>query len=77
MLHEVRSGDLSGETSIVNGEIHFRPDGYRYWVPVDQNSVTADCVLQPGGHYRISGHIELSDGSPDRIIVDRAVNLAD
>ncbi len=77
MLRDARSGDLTGETSIVKGEIHFRPDGYRYWVPVDENPVTANGALQPGGHYRISGHIALSDGSPDRIVVDRAVSLAD
>lgn len=75
MLRDARSGDLSGETSIVKGELHFKPDGYRYWVPVDENPVTANGVLQPGGRYRVSGHIALNGGQPDRIVVDHAVPL--
>jgi len=75
MLRDARSGDLSGETSIVKGELHFRPDGYRYWVPIDESPVTADGSLKPGVRYRVSGHIALSGGQPDRIVVDRAVSL--
>lgn len=77
MLRDARSGDLSGETSIVTGELHFRPDGYRFWVPVDENPVTADNALRPGGRYRVSGHIALIEGQPDRIVVDRAVPIPD
>lgn len=77
MLRDARSGDLFGETSVVKGELHFRPDGYRYWVPVDENPVTASGLLRPGARYRVSGHIALSDGQPDRIVVDRAVSIAD
>jgi hypothetical protein len=75
MLRDARSGELSGETSAVKGELHFKPDGYRYWVPVDENPVTANGVLQPGGRYRVSGHIALNGGQPDRIVVDHAVPL--
>jgi hypothetical protein len=75
MLRDARSGDLSGETSIVKGELHFKPDGYRYWVPVDENPVTANGVLLTGGRYRVSGHIALKGGQPDRIVVDQAVPL--
>lgn len=75
MLHDARSGDLFGETSVVKSELHFRPDGYRYWVPVDENPVTANGSLRPGARYRISGHIALSGGQPDRIVVDRAVPI--
>ena len=77
MLRDARSGDLSGETSIVKGELHFRPDGYRYWVPVDENPVTANGLLQAGGRYRVSGHIALNGGQPDRIVVDGAVPIPD
>lgn len=76
MLRDARSGDLLGETSIVKGELHFRPDGYRYWVPVDENPVTANGALHPGVRYRVSGHIALIGGQPDRIIVDRAVPIS-
>lgn len=72
MLRDAQSGDLFGETSIVKGELHFKPDGYRYWVPIAENPAMVNDALQPGGRYRISGHIALSGGQPDRIVVDRA-----
>lgn len=75
LLRAARSGDLSGETSLVKGELHFKPDGYRYWVPVEENPVTANGALQSGGRYRVSGHIALSDSQSDRIVVDHAVPI--
>ena len=77
MLRDARTGDLTGETSIVKGELHFRPDGYRYWVPVDENPVMANSAMQSGGRYRVSGRIALSSGRPDRIIVDQAAVISD
>jgi len=70
LLRDVRSGELSGETSVVKGELHFRPDGYRYWVPVVESD-----LLKPGARYRLSGHIALKGNQPDRIIIDGATLL--
>lgn len=77
MLRDARSGDLVGETSLVQGELHFKPDGYRFWVPVDENLVTADQSLEPEQRYRISGHIALLEGQPDRIVVDHVTRIFD
>jgi hypothetical protein len=77
MLRDARSGDLSGDTSVVMGELHFRPDGYRYWVPIEENPITSNGSLKPGARYRVSGHIAMSGGQPDRIIVDRATPIPD
>lgn len=57
MPRDARSNGLSGETSIVKGELHPKPDGYRYRVSVDENPVTADGVLQAGSSYRMSAMI--------------------
>lgn len=72
MLREARSGNLSGETSLVKGELHFRPDGYRYWVPVDEFPVSRDNSLEPDMRYRVSGNIVTAGGQPDRIVIERA-----
>ena len=72
MLRDARDGNLSGETSLVKDELHFKPDGYRYWVPVDENPASANNALQPGHRYRVAGHIALSGGLPDRIVVVEA-----
>lgn len=77
MLRDARSGDLTGETSVVKGELHFRPDGYRYWVPVQENGVIGLQWLEPNARYRVSGHIALNGDQPDRIIVDRATLISD
>lgn len=77
MLRDARSGDLVGETSTIKGELHFRPKGYRYWVPVDENSDNGSGSLRTGANYRVSGHIAVIDGQPDRIVVDRAVVIPD
>jgi hypothetical protein len=71
MIEDARQGNLSGEAAIVNGELHFRPDGYRYWVPVDGYRASQG-LLYPGGHFRVAGQIEMRHGQPDRIIVDAA-----
>lgn len=77
MLRDARTGDLSGETEMVHGELHFRPDGYRYWVPVDESPVSAMGQIRPGGRFRVSGHIALNEGHPDRIVVNWAEPIPD
>ena len=61
----------------MQGELQFKPDGYRFWVPVDENPVTVNESLQLGQRYRISGHIALLEGQPDRIVVDHATRVSD
>lgn len=72
MIEDARQGNLSGQAALIGDELHFRPDGYRYWVPVDENPVSANGALYPGGNFRVGGRIAMRDGLPDRIIVDWA-----
>lgn len=71
MIVAAREGTLSGEILDVDGEMHFRPDGYRYLVPVDADS-TAYRELGPGAHVRVQGEIVARRGQPDRIVIDAA-----
>lgn len=75
MIEDARRGSLLGEAALVRDELHFRPDGFRYWVPVDENTVSAAGQLYPGGRFRVTGHIATRDGQPDRIVVDWAAPL--
>jgi len=71
MIIAARAGVLSGEVFDVEGELHFRPDGYRYLVPVDADS-SAYGQLGPGMRVRVRGEIVPRRGQPDRIVVDAA-----
>ncbi len=75
MIEDARHGNLSGEAALVLDQLHFRPDGYKYWVPVEENPVSGQGQLYPGGHFRVSGHIVMLGGQPDRIVVDWATPM--
>lgn len=72
LVEDARRGDLSGEVLFVKGYPHFRPDGYKFLVPVVMASHGIE-QLSPGGHYRVTGHITTMDGQPDLLVVDSAV----
>lgn len=71
MMSAAREGTLSGEVLDVGGEPHFRPDGYRYLVPIDTDS-GARGQLGPGMRVRVRGEIVSRRGQPDRIVIDAA-----
>jgi hypothetical protein len=73
LVRDAQRGELEGMTSVVEGELHFRPIGYRYWVPIEDHRVDGSATLQPGGRYRVSGHIELNERLPDRIVIKQAI----
>ena len=75
MIEDARRGNLSGKVALVGDELHFRPDGYRYWVPVDETPAGAPGQLFPGVHYRVTGRITTRDGQPDRILIDWAAPI--
>ncbi len=54
---------LIGETVLVDGELHFRPDGFRYLVPIDQHASDGAMKLVPGARIRVTGQIGHSTGS--------------
>jgi hypothetical protein len=72
LVDHARRGKLSGATAIFGDELHFRPDGYRFWVPVDMQGSEAWKHLFPGAHFEISGEIRLHAGQPDSIVIHHA-----
>jgi hypothetical protein len=69
---EVERGIITGSIDYAAGELHFRPDGYRYFVPVAFGRGTFQQQTLKPGRYRISGTLETQDGYPDEILVRSA-----
>lgn len=77
LAEDARVGGLTGRIDIVDGAVHFRPDGFRFWVPV-YLSVAPDSVqMVPGQRYRVGGQIEMTQGQPDRIVIQSAAPTRD
>ncbi|MBY6137630.1 hypothetical protein KUV61_17475 [Nocardioides marinus] len=66
------SGDLTGIAIYAGPDLHFRPDGHRYLVPVEYSSNYDGVKLSPSKHYRVRGAIKFHDGVPERIEVEAA-----
>lgn len=65
-------GELSGLVAEMNGELYFRPDGYRFAVPIDMRNSEATYNLYPGAHFRVRGEMILRRGRPYSLIVSAA-----
>jgi len=72
LVENANRGGLSGEFLLVEGHLHFRPDRYRFLVPVVMESHGIE-QLATGKHYRVTGRIETREGQPDSIMVRSAV----
>ena len=75
LIAQGRKGTLSGEVFYVAGELHFRPDGYRYLVPVDTRRSEAIGDLKVDVHFRVVADILTHNGQPDTIIIHDATPL--
>ena len=64
---EMEKGQLTGWIGTFNGEMHFRPDGYRYSAPVDLRFSNATSL--PVGRYRVKGDLLLKAGRPDEFVI--------
>jgi hypothetical protein len=69
LVQAAKQGALSGEVLEVEGELHFRPAGFRFLVPIDAAPDIAG-ALQAGKHVRIAGQVITRNGQPDRLIVE-------
>ncbi|PBB31252.1 hypothetical protein [Mesorhizobium sp. WSM3882] len=74
LMEDGRVGKLTGRAIEVEGEVHFRPDGYRYLVPVNESSEAA-AVLVPGVHFQISADLLTRNGQPDTILIHKAIPI--
>lgn len=64
---EMEKGNLTGWIGTFDGELHFRPDGYRYSAPVDLRFSNATSL--PAGRYRVKGDLLLKAGRPDEFVI--------
>lgn len=71
LIGYAREGSLSGAVLDVGGELHFRPDGYRYLVPIDPRSEAAE-ELFPDAHFQVRGEVTTHHGQPNTIIIHSA-----
>lgn len=67
-----RRGALTGSVHAVAGELHFRPDGYRFLVPIDIDRSDAAEDLYPEAHFRVSAALQTRRGQPHAIVIRRA-----
>jgi hypothetical protein len=75
LTDQSRRGVLTGSVHEVAGELHFRPDGYRYLVPIDMAGSDAAASLQAGAHVRVSGKLHLHRGQPHAISIGDATRI--
>jgi hypothetical protein len=66
------NGNLSGTVLLVDGELHFRPDGFRYLVPVDRSAAALPEVVRPGRHLVVWGQLLLRNTQPDMLVIREA-----
>lgn len=64
---EMEKGNLTGWIGEFDGELHFRPDGYRYSAPIDLRF--ANTTDLPTGRYRVRGDLLLKAGRPDEFAI--------
>lgn len=69
LADRARDGVLDGELLSVAGEPHFRPEGFRFLVPVDLNRSDVSPHLPTEVYVRVTGEIVMLNGRPDTIIV--------
>ncbi|CAL1690587.1 hypothetical protein MMB232_00716 [Brevundimonas subvibrioides] len=69
LIASARSGELSGTVLDVRGELHFRPDGFRYLVPVDRIPQGLAQIIRPNAHITVWGEVLLRDRLPDLLII--------
>lgn len=64
---EIEKGNLTGWIGEFDGELHFRPDGYRYSAPIDLRFANTKAL--PVGRYRVRGDLLLKAGRPDEFVI--------
>ncbi len=72
LTKSARMGTLTGTVVDVDGELHFRPDGFRYLVPIDIQRSEAALELVSGQHFRVNADLTTHHGQPDNMRIYRA-----
>lgn len=69
LIASAKTGELAGVVLLVDGEMHFRPDGFRYLVPIGPLPESVAAVVRPDRHITVWGELLLRDSQPDLLIV--------
>ena len=72
LAHKASEGSLEGDVVSVSGELHFRPDGYRFLVPINVGLMDQESEIFPDAHFRVTGEILMRRGRPDSIVIRSA-----
>lgn len=64
--------EISGEVVEIRGGLHFRPDGFRFIVPIELSSEYLDAPPRPYDRYLLRGKLNMRRGQPDYISVYEA-----
>lgn len=69
LIHEARAGALTGTIIDVAGELHFRPHGHRYLVPMEFTDEYTAGHANPGRQYRVRANLLTFGGQPNLIVI--------
>lgn len=75
LMESARMGTLTGTVLDVEGELHFRPDGFRYLVPIDLRRSDGAQMLYPGLHTRVSAELTTLHGQPDTMLIHQSMPI--
>lgn len=68
--HDPVHRKFEGSFGVFEGEFHFRPDGYRYFVPVEfLDRAESEKILGDGFLYRVDAYLSFRQRMPDRMVV--------
>jgi hypothetical protein len=75
LVDKAQNARLTGAVVDVEGELHFRPDGYKYLVPLQSNLLRASEELYAGGHFQIGGELFTRNRQPELLVVRTATEV--
>lgn len=69
---EADDGSLRGIAIFAGEELHFRPDGHRFLVPVEYSKKFKGSKLSSSKRYTVKGVINFEDNAPNSITIESA-----
>ena len=69
LTNKAGRGALTGSVHEVAGELHFRPDGHRYLVPIQLAGSVAAASVHPGAHVRVVADLQTHRGQPQIVVI--------
>jgi hypothetical protein len=67
----VQHGAVTGYVTDIDGELHFRPDGFRFLIPINQDNSKVSKIY-PGLRYSVHSDLITRNGQPDSLVIHHA-----